>query len=149
MTTLELICWAEERHVHYCQLGDKFLQEIGKCFNRPGFKLFANKTQTCAWARYSKELCDYNLSFLLATEEKFEQTIAHEVAHFVVKQIGIDAKPHGDLFMFILRDVFNMKSERYANYSRGQKHIIQAIALMKLVKLNETKLKDAAERSSS
>lgn len=148
MKTLELICWAEERHKYYCQLASKFLDNFDKSFKHPRFQLFASKSRYAGWARHRAELCGYNLSFLLAAEEEFEQTIAHEVAHFVIRDIKIDAKPHGELFMFILHDVFYCRAERYHDYHRQEKHVVQAIALMKLVDLNKVELKDAAERSS-
>ncbi len=146
MTTLELICWAEDRHRHYCWLATKFLGERRIHFREPNFELFASKGRYAGWAKYGKRVCSYNLSFLLASKEEFEQTIAHEVAHFVIRSISIDAKSHGDLFMFVLKYVMGGKVEQFHKYTCEPKHIIQAAALMKLVKLNT--LKDAAEKSS-
>lgn len=144
MKTLELICWAEERHQYYCLQAAMFLNGFNKSFVYPEFNLFASKSKYAGWAKYSQGVCDYNLSYLLADGKGFEQTIAHEVAHFVIRRISIGAKSHGELFMFVLRDVFHCRDDRYHSYRREEKHIIQAKALLKIVKLNE--LKDAACR---
>ncbi len=137
MTTLELICWAEERHKYYCELAAEFLINFDKVFNYPRFKLFASKSRYAGWAKYGEYLCEYNLSYLLAAKEDYEQTIAHEVAHFCKRQLKIGAKSHGELFMFILEDVFHCLANRYHNYQRKEEHITQAKLLLKIVELNE------------
>lgn len=151
MKTLELICWAKERHQHYCWLATKFLGNFDKVFEYPKFSLFASKSRIAGLAKYGngKKTCDYNLSFLLAVKENYEQTIAHEVAHFTLPYLKVDAKSHGELFMFILHNVFHGRATKYHEYPREEKHIVQAIALMKIVKLNEVVLKDVAEKAKS
>ena len=148
MNSLELIKWAEERHVNYCCLGDKMLQKFGKCFNRPYFSLFAKNTRIAAWAKYKEIKCGYNLAYLLAVKEEFEETIAHEVAHFVVHQLDCEAKAHGDLFKFVLNEFVGSRA-RYHYYVKNLSYVTKAKSILKIRELKLQMLKDAAQTESA
>lgn len=135
MTALEIIVWAKERHHYYCCIGEKFVSGFGLGFRLPEFELFARRSLTAGRASYFSRVCQYNLIYLLAVEQNYEQTIAHEVAHIVVRSLKLGAKVHGGLFKFVLRDIFHVKAKKDHNYSWKEEHAIQAIAILKLDKV--------------
>ena len=144
MDCVELIKFAEERHVHYCILGTELLQKFGKCFNHPNFSLCAKNIRTAGFASYREGKCDYNLAYLLSSGEKFESTIAHEVAHFVAHQLDNYSTAHGDLFKFVFKEFMGLRN-RHHNHSKNLSHVELAKTILKIRDLKLQMLKDAAE----
>lgn len=147
MEALKLIVSAEEWHNYYCSRGEHLLAKFDKCFKAPVFRLFAKGIRAAGWARYKEGVCEYNLVYILAVGEAYRQTIAHEVVHFVTRQLDIEAKAHGDLFKFVLNE-FVGNHKRYHVYSYKPSHVVLAKNLLKLHELKEEisieELKDAA-----
>lgn len=117
MDTKQLLEWAEERHLYYCQIGSEFLRKNEHPIIYPAFILVCNKTYTAGMARSGQNKCEYNLPFLLEEQVIYEQTIAHEVAHIVADKM-YHGKSHGDLFKYVLSHVFHRLALRHHNYKR-------------------------------
>ena len=137
MNTVELINWAKERHDLYCMLADAFLQKFGKVFIKPRFELFAKPTKCAARAWTISGYCEYNLVYLIAVETRYDDTIAHEIAHHIVHQLGSRYRSHGELFLFVFNDVFCKLRGRYHNYSYSAEDVAKAKAILKLIDMNK------------
>ena len=148
MNANELIEWAERKHWMYCKRASELVENLGKGgFVEPSFTLHAKKSRTAGWARYKKGVCDYSLVYILAVKEKYDRTIAHEVAHFVTRKLARRAKSHGDLFTFVFSELYcnGMSWQyRYHDYSYTENHLVLAKAILKMRKLKREMLKDAA-----
>ena len=149
MNASELISWAEEQHKFYCGLGQIFLQKFNKDFKVPGFSVFCKSSGAAGWARYRKGICDYNLVYLLSAGEEFRRTIAHEVAHFITHQLAGYSSSHGDLFKFVVEQIYGRIGTRYHCYIRQQKAVELAFAIMKMRKLQEAIKKEELKAAAN
>jgi len=98
----ELKDWAAKRHRHWCHR----LQTIGEVlemeFTPPKCE-FSTRTSKSAGVYFPKERkCRYYLAYIILAGKKYDETIAHEIAHSFVYQTKIRAACHGDLFRFVV-----------------------------------------------
>jgi hypothetical protein len=56
--------------------------------------------------------CVYSLPYACIEGDKYHETVAHEVAHAVVRKLDTRAKSHGELWAWVMKRAFGVPSER-------------------------------------
>ncbi len=111
--------WVLERHDHWWRY---LLDRVGGCLlgsrDKPTVDFYSRAGSTAG--RGSKNRCRYNLAFVATISRKeFDWVVCHECCHAFAKRLMPDSSSHGELWLWLYRDVCESQRNKYHNYDVG------------------------------
>lgn len=89
---------------------------FGKNLSYPTINLFSGNTKAGTWNNRTKTV-SYNTEIARLNSDKFERTIAHEIAHMFVHEVFPNHKQsHGKEFRYIMNNIFKQNASTYHSY---------------------------------
>lgn len=107
----------KERHEYWWNpLLTRMWVPLEFCIIPPEIKFVNRNSRTAgrAWA----STCEYNLNYIIQENNKYNETICHEICHSFAKRLISDSSWHGDLWTYLYVKVCGQCRSQYHNYQR-------------------------------
>lgn len=94
-----------EWHAYWCDHLENFAACFGVKHQRPKIFFRCNGTKIAGTFRPGNNTCYYSVPYVIACGNEYYETVAHEVCHSYQYALMPKCKPHGDFFLFLMRQV--------------------------------------------
>lgn len=121
--------WIVERHKHWCDYLQRWVESQVPVYNGrpieiPALEIRATASKSAGMYRSATHTCRVSLPYHLLYPQHTDETIAHEVVHSYQRRALPGCQWHGDMFLFMLRQVCgfrNAKTKHSMNVHRAKK----------------------------